>query len=260
KNQCFITDSTELINLYPPLVVHPFVSNVTCEGGSDGSIVLTPTGGHPLYTYLWSNQATGPINNNLPAGDYSVTVTDSEGCDTTMNFNIIELYPLPPVNINVSPLDGCQPLLITAKEVSPNQGQSYLWNFGDGTFSNDKYTHHLYSREGNYHITCEVTSIHGCIDSLSTNVTVFYKPKADFHYLPTNLDLENNFVHFINNSDNTYHSIWDFGDESMSAETSPFHSFADTGIYVVTLYITTEDGCMDTIYKTLYIGDISAFY
>lgn len=134
KNQCFITDSTELINLYPPLVVHPFVSNVTCEGGSDGSIVLTPTGGHPLYTYLWSNQATGPINNNLPAGDYSVTVTDSEGCDTTMNFNIIELYPLPPVNINVSPLDGCQPLLITAKEVSPNQGQSYLWNFGDGPF------------------------------------------------------------------------------------------------------------------------------
>ncbi len=260
QNNCSITDSAELINLYPPLIVNPFVTNVTCEGGSDGSIVLTTNGGHPPYNYLWTNNASGPINDNLQAGNYSVTVTDTEGCDTSLAFSLIELYPLPPVNIVISPDKGCQPLLITAKENSSNQGQTYLWNFGDGSFSTNKYNQHLYNEDGTYHITCEVTSVHGCVNSQSADVIVYPKPNASFSYTPEIIDIANNFVYFVNNSDNTHNSTWDFGDENLSNETNPYHSYSDTGIYVITLYITTEYGCMDTTYKSIVVGDINTFY
>ncbi len=57
---------------------------VTCFGGSDGSIDLTPTGGTTPYTYAWSgNAGTSQDPANLTAGSYSVTVTDANGCTTT---------------------------------------------------------------------------------------------------------------------------------------------------------------------------------
>ncbi len=54
--------------------------NVSCFGGSNGSINITPSGGTAPYTYLWSNGQTSEDITNLVAGNYTVTVTDSKGC------------------------------------------------------------------------------------------------------------------------------------------------------------------------------------
>ena len=64
------------------------INDITCNGFSDGSISLTPTGGVSPYTYLWSNGATTASINNLSAGSYDVIVTDATGCTATLN-NII---------------------------------------------------------------------------------------------------------------------------------------------------------------------------
>ncbi|MBL0052106.1 MAG: SprB repeat-containing protein [Bacteroidetes bacterium] len=49
-------------------------TDVTTNGGSDGSIDVTATGGTPNYTYLWNNGSTDEDQSNLPAGTYAVTV------------------------------------------------------------------------------------------------------------------------------------------------------------------------------------------
>lgn len=55
-------------------------SNQASCGSSNGSALVTPSGGASPYTYLWSNgQTTGSIT-GLAAGNYSVTVTDNAGC------------------------------------------------------------------------------------------------------------------------------------------------------------------------------------
>ena len=55
----------------------------SCNGGSNGVLTVTPSGGMPPYTYSWSpSGATGSTATGLAAGDHSVTVTDSRSHQT----------------------------------------------------------------------------------------------------------------------------------------------------------------------------------
>ena len=63
----------------------PTITNVVCFGGENGSATVNATGGTPnssgeAYIYVWSNGQTGTTATNLSAGEYTVTVTDANGC------------------------------------------------------------------------------------------------------------------------------------------------------------------------------------
>ncbi|MFD0988717.1 T9SS type A sorting domain-containing protein, partial [Mariniflexile jejuense] len=65
-------------------------TNVTCNGGTDGILAVTATGGIAPYTYLWSNSATTATITGIIAGTYSVTVTDANGCSSITSATITE--------------------------------------------------------------------------------------------------------------------------------------------------------------------------
>ena len=68
------------IKAIPGVAINPKVSNENCYSGNTGSITLNITGGTPPYTYQWSDGYTSAIRNNLSAGNYSVTVSDTSLC------------------------------------------------------------------------------------------------------------------------------------------------------------------------------------
>ena len=57
-----------------------------CDNPNSGSIDLQVSGGNPPYPFLWSNGETTEDIINLPANNYLVTVTDSNGCSSQKEF------------------------------------------------------------------------------------------------------------------------------------------------------------------------------
>ncbi|MFN0013224.1 MAG: MopE-related protein [Saprospiraceae bacterium] len=75
--------------LSPPLEVPSIlIVDVACRGDSTGAIVPTVTGGTPAYQYAWSNGPTSTSLVNIPAGSYTLTVSDAAGCFDFWNFSV----------------------------------------------------------------------------------------------------------------------------------------------------------------------------
>ena len=102
--------------------------NITCYGGSDGSIDLAANGGTSPYTYRWSNNATTEDISNLTSGTYSVTVTDTNGCSRSQTLTLVQ----PPSSVNLSATvvnSGCATSGSIDLSVTGGYGQySYLWS------------------------------------------------------------------------------------------------------------------------------------
>jgi len=73
-----------------PFVPNPLITNVSCNGGNNGSICLSPTGGVNPYTFAWSNGQSTSCATGLIAGCYTVIITDATGCDDTIPICVTE--------------------------------------------------------------------------------------------------------------------------------------------------------------------------
>ena len=80
----------EVPNVEDTLTVDASVQNPT-PGNGDGTIGLTILGGSPPYSFFWENGSTDNPQTDLPAGGYTVTVSDANGCTATATFQLTEM-------------------------------------------------------------------------------------------------------------------------------------------------------------------------
>lgn len=96
-NGCTATDSVT-ISAPPELLLDTLATlaqDVSCSGGTDGSITAAATGGTPGYTYTWLGLGlSGPSVNNLQAGTYEVVINDANGCAALGVVTLSEPDPL----------------------------------------------------------------------------------------------------------------------------------------------------------------------
>ncbi len=166
SNLCSITLTNIIINQPTPIVFNSTTSSPSTCGSDNGEAAVTIGGGSPPFNFSWNdpaNQSTA-VATNLFAGNYTVVVTDTNGCQDSTNVNVNNLGSPTvtiPTSTNVS-CNGASDGTATANVVGGFAPYSYLWSNGDTTLTASNLDALTYS------IT--VTDSNGCTASESVTI------------------------------------------------------------------------------------------
>ena len=156
SGDCDVSESVTFLVTELAFGVNPVMTNVTCKGESNGSIILEPNNGTAPYTIAWSNGVSALANNGLKAGDYSYTVVDADGCQASNTVNVGE----PVDNLTVD-------FVITDATCADSEDGSALAVVSGGTapysfeWSNNTTTNSIENvRKGAFSV--EITDNNGC--------------------------------------------------------------------------------------------------
>ena len=159
SNGCFIYDSVD-VTQPTEIKITGLVTDAVCFGAATGSINITVAGGTPTYTYGWTGGAGSEDLNNIVAGNYTVTVTDANGCVKTATYTVGQGTQI------ISNLGTYDPIChggstgsITSITTGGVQPYSYLWSNTKTTISIGNLV------AGSYSLT--VTDALGCVDTTS---------------------------------------------------------------------------------------------
>lgn len=191
------------------------------------------------------------------AGTYNVTLslTDTNYCNypdsITQQIRIA-------INVKAdytTPASGCVPYTAEFTNTSMG-GETFHWDFGDGTTSTDVSPTHLYTTPGTYTIKMVATDSSTCniIDSLSKTITVSPNPIASFTYSPIQAQ-ENTPFNFTNTSIGATSYLWDFGDGERIVtnrrDTLISYIYTASGTYQICLKATNQYGCVSDTCTTV---------
>ncbi|HLP13637.1 MAG TPA: PKD domain-containing protein, partial [Flavobacteriales bacterium] len=130
-NGCTNSINATITQPTPLAVSFPLVGNVSCNGGNDGSIGSSASGGTAPYTYAWSpSGGSGASASSLTAGTYTLTVTDDNWCTTSGSSSVTEPSVLV-VNLVNSTDPACNNGSNGSIEAIAGGGTapySYVWN------------------------------------------------------------------------------------------------------------------------------------
>lgn len=206
-------------------------------------------------------------------GVYNVEliVTTNNNCKDTVTKNNIEVWPLP--DVDFSPTRVCinydtdfQDLSTISNANTTNTNVQWDWNFGDamGT-SNVQNPTYAYASSGVFNATLIVTSNHNCVDSITKPVTVNPQPVVNFDANKYDGCIDPDTKKLcVNFYDSTYlesGSIlswqWSMDGQVFNSQNpsycfkNPSHSSVRD--YDVSLIVTSDQGCMDSISKPSFI-------
>jgi PKD repeat protein len=256
--------------------VAKFSADTACVGSltqfNDESVANSAS----IASWLWdfgepssgtNNNSTlqNPTHNYGAPGLYTVrlTVTNSNSCehDTTMQ---ISVNPRPQAMFSASVSCVGDSTAFTDLSIAPGSGVSaWLWDFGDGSpGSSIQNPKHVYTTANTFNVKLRVTNLANCVDSIVIPVTTRPKPVAAYTY--TNFFCPAGQVIFQDQSQGTGAAIvqreWIFMPGSTSSLINPTFIFPvrDT-TYFVTLIVTDNNGCMDTVSDSVYVKPAFAF-
>jgi PKD repeat protein len=133
---------------------------------------------------------------------------------------------------------------------------SYLWNFGDGHFSDDINPKHKFAKAGNYDVSLSITSDNGQINTTVVNdmITIEEAPDADFSWEFINTNPEAPEVRIVNLTEggNTYE--WSNGAESKIITDGATFKLATNGRQMIALNAKNQAGCSDGAVKHISVN------
>ncbi|MFK8009713.1 MAG: choice-of-anchor L domain-containing protein [Saprospiraceae bacterium] len=216
--------------------------DISCWGFNDGSINVFPTGGQGPYVYSWNNPfANGENPTNLPAGDYTVTVYDDNGCTGLTSVTLEEPDPIILAAVG-NPVD-CGDPNSGSIDLTINGGTfPYATIWSNGSSSEDP----TGLPTGTYTVT--VTDLGGCFVTTTAVVEDNNDPPLAVANAPDPLSCTNTQVTINGNGSSTgsdYTYLWTTSDGTIiSGENSLTPTVGAGGTYQI-LVTNTTSGCTE---------------
>jgi PKD repeat protein len=251
-----------------------------CAGNTGKDITVNPT---PVAAFaafdtclntqpvVFQNNSTGASNYHWSFGDgmtasqpaavhayldtglyITQLVAQNDHCSDTTTV-AVNIFPLPIAAFDVSLNSLCgSPAEFSVTNTSGG-ATSYAWDFGNNTFSRLANPVAQYNSSGTFTVLLKATSEHGCIDTALKSVTVYPNPDIQSIDIGPAEGCQPLAIAFNAVAGNANNFTWNFG-----ADTEPFNSntstaaytYTDTGAYTLSLYVSSENGCTDTLVLT----------
>ena len=140
---------------------------------------------------------------------------------------------------------------IDSTVVNWNMITNYLWDFGDGFYSNLTNPTHVFDGDGVYNVTLTITDTNNCETSRTHEVVVKKRPNSFFDISEPHCLDDSVFFNNMSTSDEGYIVlwVWNFDDGSLPDsihfpnDPNAWHKYDSTGTYGVTLTVTSSNGC-----------------
>lgn len=163
-NSCNQVDSF-VVSQSTPLTASIAANNISCSSACSGVAYINILSGTAPFTIQW-NDPSGQTNDTasaLCAGNYSVDITDANGCTLTLTTTVTAT---PAVSANAVISDATCGLCDGSVVLTPSggtAGYTYLWSNGETTSTADSLCSGLYS--------VNITDAAGCVTSVSIPVS-----------------------------------------------------------------------------------------
>ncbi len=232
----------------------PDVDFSTTVSGATINFLNNTTGG---TTYLWefgdgsTSELPNPEHTYAEDGDYTVSLTATNACGSTMTTQTVSVVSLPAALFSADVTIGCGPLDVNFMDMSTGNVSNWNWTFSGGspTSSTEQNPSVTYEIPGTYSVTLEVTNSAGTdVQTITSYIVVEDLPQPDF-----NASITGSTAIFTNTSSGGTSYSWDFGDGNGSTEESPFHIYEDDGEYTVTLTVINSCGSVMTTQQVLVV-------
>ena len=252
-----------------------FDSDLACTGLSVQFNDQSTVTGANIDGWLWDfgdpaliendqfSNEQNPVQIFNEAGDYDIKLiaTSSFGCEDSVTQSITVL-PSPAVDFSYT--GGCIDESVQFQDLSipdPQAGiDSWLWDI-DGQFFTEQNPEFVFDSAGIYEVSLTINASNLCVVSTAQNVEIFDPPTAKFTF---SNPCVNQFITFTDNSKSDDEVIaweWDFDGIAQAFSEEVEFKFPQSGEYQVSLIVTTQSGCVDTVSQSIEVFDfpISSF-
>jgi gliding motility-associated-like protein len=267
-NTCSNTASVS-VNILPiPVASFTINPQIVCIG-EDATITFNGNAATSA-TYTWdfgggtaTGSGQGPYQVNWPTdGIKTITLSiNDNGCQSLIFSATITVNPVPTAMFSATNTTGCAPLTVNFLDnsLSVTSSTEYLWNFGDQTISTTQNPTHTYITPGAYSVTLTITNGNTCISVLTIPMLVnaYASPNAEFVTTPHVVSIFDPSVYFHDLSTGSPLPVswdWTLGDGTTQISQNFTYSYADTGIFLVTLMVHDINGCYDSAYNYVYVN------
>ena len=202
-----------------------------------------------------------PVHTYAADGDYivSLTINTQNSCTSSSEYFVFvgdnsNQVPWTPGNCQSFFLftqDANDEMTINFEDISITNEPitEWFWDFGDGNTSSEQHPSHTYPTSGVYPVTLSIAT-----DSCQSNFIMlvfagddaWYPTGCQALFLPLMSGTDVFLFNLSTSDDNITDYLWDFGDGTTSTVQMPNHTYAAIGDYIITLTITSANGCTST--------------